>query len=179
MPFAERPPDALSAEDMETGAPPRGRLWDGTPAADADSGSYGGAGARGARVDAPADAAGARPRRATLGLNARPVRPPSRGRDTPGQPAALAAWDPWLAPPQPACKLWRAPWNRAPIAHDRRPPPAASHGSLTGRALCAEGPMRRPGDPSQSLRALALGASGGGGGGQLPAVRCGPGARVL
>ena len=59
MPFAERPPDTLSADDME--APPqrpRGHIWDyRRPAADdADSGSYGGANGRGARVDMEADA---------------------------------------------------------------------------------------------------------------------------
>lgn len=59
VPFAERPPDTLSADDME--APPqrpRGHIWDyRRPAADdADSGSYGGANGRGARVDMEADA---------------------------------------------------------------------------------------------------------------------------
>jgi len=114
VPFAERPPDTLSAEDVEAGAPPRGRLWDGTPAADADSGSYGGAGARGARVDAPADAAGARPRRGTRGLNARPAEPSSARRGTHGQPTALAAWDPWRAPPPHAAGACAQALARAP-----------------------------------------------------------------
>ncbi|KAK9820648.1 hypothetical protein WJX81_005680 [Elliptochloris bilobata] len=55
VPFAERPPDTLSADEVEAQQPPRGHLWDGTPAADADSGSYGGARGRGARVDMAAD----------------------------------------------------------------------------------------------------------------------------
>ena len=63
VPFAERPPDTLSADDMEVVQHPRKQLWDGTSAADADSGSYGGPGMRGTRVDMPADTAAGEPAR--------------------------------------------------------------------------------------------------------------------